>query len=198
MVSFWQSTVALTPASDTWVDTARIEAKVIEVEGNYAEEMAQATRRFGQPDPQTGFFPIQWNAWETTWTGTETESSTQRRSRTRGGGGGRNTVRRSRTLHGGGGWRLRRVNTSVRTNEVFQDHITDTFRTGTDNRTGTQTVITERFDRTSQGDRVLNREVISIMRSRNVEFNATKARPLTRIYPFFDGRDVSKYCTQNY
>jgi len=195
LVSFWQSTVALTPASDTWVDTARIEAKVIDVEGNYAAEMASATRRFGQPDPQTGFFPIQWNAWETTWTGTETQSSTQRRSRTRSGGGGRRTVTRTRHLQGPGGRARNRTNTSVSTNEVFQDTTTDTFRTGTDNRSGTQTVITERFDRTSQGDRVVNREVISIMRSRNIEFNATKARPLTRIYPFFDGRDVSKYCT---
>ena len=28
--------------------------------------------RFGEPDPQTGFFPVQWNSWQTTWTGTET------------------------------------------------------------------------------------------------------------------------------
>ena len=147
---------------------------MIEVEGNYAEEMAQATRRFGQPDPQTGFFPIQWNAWKPL--GLEQKPNLQHKEEV-----ALVVVAVEEILseghaliHGGGGWRLRRVNTSVRTNEVFQDHITDTFRTGTDNRTGTQTVITERFDRTSQGDRVLNREVISIMRSRNVEFNATK------------------------
>ena len=32
------------------------------------------------------------------------------------------------------------------------------------------------------------------MRSRNVQFVANKVRPLTRIYPFFDSKDVSKYC----
>ena len=34
--------------------------------------MAKATRQFGEADPQTGFFPVQWNSWATTWTGTET------------------------------------------------------------------------------------------------------------------------------
>ena len=29
LVSFWQGTVELTPSSDTWVDTTRIEAKII-------------------------------------------------------------------------------------------------------------------------------------------------------------------------
>ena len=45
-----------------------------------------------------------------------------------------------------------------------------------------------------KGDRVISRDLIAIMRSRNVQFVANKVRPLTRIYPFFDSRDVSKYC----
>ena len=35
LISFWQGTMELTPASDTWVDTVRLEAKVIDVEGDY-------------------------------------------------------------------------------------------------------------------------------------------------------------------
>ena len=42
LVSFWQASVELSPSSDTWVDTARVEAKIIQTEGNYAEEMAKA------------------------------------------------------------------------------------------------------------------------------------------------------------
>ena len=197
LISFWQASVELSPSSDTWVDTARIEAKVTQVEGNYAEEMAKATRAFGNPDPQTGFFPIQWNSWQTTWTGT---SSRQRdggtRTVTRNGGGGRRTVDGG-TRHVQGspdGRARRRVNTSARTTTVTQSTITDRFRHGTDNRTGQRTIITERFDNTSQGDRIVNREVISIMRSRNIQFIAKKARPLTQIYPFFDGKDVKKFC----
>jgi hypothetical protein len=33
LISFWQGSVELTPASDTWVDTVRLEAKIIETEG---------------------------------------------------------------------------------------------------------------------------------------------------------------------
>ena len=70
LVSFWQSTVKLTPASDTWTDTARLDAKIIEQEGNFAGIMAQAMQEFGV-DPQTGLSPIQWNSWETNWSGTD-------------------------------------------------------------------------------------------------------------------------------
>ena len=33
------------------------------------------------------------------------------------------------------------------------------------------------------------------MRSRNVEFRVTKCKPLTRLYGFFDGVHVTRYCT---
>ena len=66
LVSFWQSTVKLTPSSDTWTDTARLDAKIIQQEGNFAGVMAQAMQEFGV-DPQTGLAPIQWNSWETNW-----------------------------------------------------------------------------------------------------------------------------------
>ena len=39
LISFWQGTMELTPASDTWVDTARLEAKIIQTEGNYTATM---------------------------------------------------------------------------------------------------------------------------------------------------------------
>ena len=103
LVSFWQASVELNPSSDTWVDTARVEAKIIQTEGNYAEEMEKATRQFGQPDPQNGFFPIQWDSWETTWTGTEqTQRDGGTRQETRPGGGGANTVTTERHQQGPG------------------------------------------------------------------------------------------------
>ena len=196
LVSFWQASIELSPASDTWVDTARVEAKIIQTEGNYAEEMAKATRRFGDPDPQTGFFPVQWNSWQTTWTGTEqTQRDGGTRTQTRSGGGGARTVQLpNRHQQGPGGRGRVRSWTETNTTFTIQDTITDTFRLGTDNRTGQRTIITERFDNTSMGDRVLSRDLIAIMRSRNIQFVANKIRPLTRIYPFFDSRDVSKYC----
>jgi len=47
--------------------------------------------------------------------------------------------------------------------------------------------------RTSFGDRVLDTKIIPYMRSRNVEFTANRLRPLTRVYPFFNGVNFSKF-----
>ena len=92
LISFWQGTMELTPSSDTWVDTARLEAKIIQTEGNYAATMDNLVRNEGV-DPQTGLGPVLWNSWETTWTGIETrdfESGTR--------------VETSETTFGRGGW----------------------------------------------------------------------------------------------
>ena len=61
-------------------------------------------------------------------------------------------------------------------------------------RNGVRTIVTEQFDQTSVGDRVVSRDLIPYMRSRNVEFVSKKVKPLTRLYAFFDGVDVTKYC----
>ena len=39
LISFWNGTIELTPASDNWVDTTRLDAKIIETEGNYARSI---------------------------------------------------------------------------------------------------------------------------------------------------------------
>ena len=85
LISFWQGTMELNPASDTWVDTVRIEPKVIDVEGDYASQVALLEQTEGL-DPQTGFAPIVWNSWETNWTGFEFNDTTTRRTTTSTGG----------------------------------------------------------------------------------------------------------------
>ena len=84
LVSFWQGTMELTPATDTWVDQARLEAKIINTEGNYAETFNNAVEA-GQIDPNTGFGPIVWDSWETSWTGVDVRNTTRERTETQGG-----------------------------------------------------------------------------------------------------------------
>jgi hypothetical protein len=180
LISFWQGSLELTPASDTWVDTVRLEAKIIQTEGNYNEVMNDAIEA-GTVDPQTGFGPIIWNSWQTNWTGTDVTTVTRTRNQRIGwrgqGPGGRNLV-----------WRGTLIDRTIR----------DTFRsrrdTGVRSRTGERTIITESFDEHSVGDRVVSRDLIPFMRARNVEFDAKRVKPLTRMYGFFDGVDVTKYC----
>ena len=68
LISFWNGTMELTPATDNWVDTTRLEAKIIQQEGNYTETFNTMVEN-GEVDPQTGFGPILWDSWETNWGG---------------------------------------------------------------------------------------------------------------------------------
>ena len=185
LISFWNGTMELTPATDNWVDTTRLDAKIIQVEGNYAETLTQMADK-GEVDPQTGFGPILWDSWETEWGGVTEEESTKTRTIN----GGPGTIHRQ----GPGG----RSRTSRSTRTVTDQTIEDTFVTktqsGVQSRNGTRTAIVEQYDRESVGDRVVSRETVKTMRSRNIEFVSKKMKPLTRMFAFFDGKDVTKFC----
>ena len=47
--------------------------------------------------------------------------------------------------------------------------------------------------RSSLGDKILDTKVIPYMRSRNLEFISKRMKPLTRVYSFFGGIDISRY-----
>jgi len=188
LVSFWQGSIELTPASDTWVDTVRLESKIINTEGNFAETLALASRTLNV-DPQTGLSPTIWNAWETSWTGQEVVEGTRERTEITNSGGrwGRTGLRGNGNLTGGE-W------ITEETTTVFKDTLREVRDTGVQTRNGTRTIVTEQFDNTSVGDRVVSRNLISFMRSRNIQFIAKKVKPSTQLYAFFDGVNVTRYC----
>ena len=184
LISFWQGTLELTPTSDTWVDTVRLEAKTIEIEGDYEQTMEDAARTMNV-DPQTGFAPTVWNSWETNWTGSDIVETTRTRTESQGGewvgwagqpGGG------VRPAYG------------TRTTTTIEETVRSGRRTGVESRTGNRTVVTEQWDRTSVGDREVSRELVPFCRSRNVEFVSKRMKPLTRMYGFFDGENVTRFC----
>ena len=178
IVSFWEGTLDLTPASDNWLDTRRLEANIINVEGDFAETVAEFTQQFGG-NPQTGFGSVVWDAWETNWTG-RTETRT-----TLAGGGFIGAVRWNTELRGGQGWWERQF-----VNGVVREERTVTRQS----RTGTRRLVTEQFDQTSQGDRIVSRDLVGFMRSRNVQFVAKRVKPSTELHAFLDGVDITKYC----
>ena len=186
MISFWNGTLELTPESDTWVDTVRLEAKIINTEGNYAETLANAVNTQGV-DPQTGLAPTKWDAPVDNWTGREVITSAQKRSSVK--GARENTGNR---LGDGPGYVVYAYGTQTTT--VYEDTIQEVKQTGTQTTTGTQLTITEQFDKTSVEDRVVSRDLVPYMRSRNIQFVCKQIKPLTRLYAFFDGVNVTKYC----
>ena len=165
LISFWTGIMELTPSSDTWVDQVRMDANIVEVEGNYTETLLLQADA-GNVDPQTGLGPIIWDAWETNWTGSTQEPPVTR------------TIER----------------VSGRRVDLIEETTVTTVETGTDTRQGTRTQVVAQFDQESLGDRVVSRELIQFMRSRNIQFVSRKVKPNTQLYAFFDGQDVTKYC----
>ena len=183
LISFWQGTLELTPSSDTWVDTSRLEAKIINTEGNYAETLNNLART-QNVDPQTGFGPILWDSWQTNWTGRDVINTS-----------------RTREVSFGGEWigwagrpGIPGTAWGTRTTQVIRDDLREIVETGVQTRSGNRTIVTEQFDQTSVGDRVVSRDLIPFMRSRNIEFVSKRVKPLTQLYAFFDGINVTKYC----
>jgi len=62
-------------------------------------------------------------------------------------------------------------------------------------RSGVRTAMVPNAVRTSLGDRVVSVAFAPFIRSRDVAFTAQDMKPNTRLYPFFDGVDVSTYVT---
>lgn len=60
-------------------------------------------------------------------------------------------------------------------------------------RTGSQQTVNEVINTESLGNRVINREIIHFMRSRNIKFTAKRLKPFTRMYSFFDAVDVNRF-----
>jgi hypothetical protein len=62
-------------------------------------------------------------------------------------------------------------------------------------RTGVNTAIALKTDYQQVDDRVVSTAVIPYIRSRNLLVQGHKLKPQTRFYPYFDGVDISEYCT---
>ena len=167
----WTGSMVLSPSSDQWLDIERRPEVVINNDGEF-DAMVQALQ------PQLGTV---WGSWTTHWSG--------------GGGGGggwknvytpgkmegpRNSYRGrgswSRVRTGGGGGSAR-----VKSGK---------------SRTGVQSSIAVETSRVNQGDRVVEVNFVPYMRSRLVHFSATRMKPSTTVYAFFDGTAVANFVNE--
>ena len=179
----WIGQVELNPGTDTWIETRRTSA-TYDIEGSF-----NSTMGITGADSNTGLSPVDWGSWETTWTGTSQTTGPSLFSRTDTEVTGRSTKR-------GKFVKMRGIPITTTTNFLdttydFREETTTT--TTNQTRQGIQFRVGERFDTTSLGDKVVNTEVIATMRSRNIEFVCRRLKPNTRLYPFFDNIDMSKY-----
>ena len=174
----WVGGVELNPNSDVWLDEKRLESNIIEIDAGYTAALQQLNI-----DPNTGFGPIQWGAWEETW------SSTDVKTKNKGSTTSTQTTKESE-LEGN---KLTTTTTEVDTiTTTFEE--TTTVKTGFA-KSGIQFKVNESIETQSLGEKLISTELIPFMRQRNIEWIATRVQPRTRFYAFFDGESVTKYCT---
>ena len=116
-------------------------------------------------DSRTGYGPVTWGGWSDNWTGYETNVSGS----------------------------SSRWDTDGRHRTQYTTTTTTSTRVGTSTRTGTKKLVRETFSTINEGAKVINTELTSNMRSRNIKFDARTLKPSTGIYAFFDGQDVNSY-----
>ena len=120
----------------------------------------------GNPNLQSVEMGTVWNEWQNHWTGVSTSNSTERYE-----------------TRGGHGWR------------VMQRDIQTSTRTGTKTRSGIRQVLVPKTVTQNVGDRVISIAFVPFIRSRIVTFAATRLKPNTKVYPYFDNEAVISYIT---
>ena len=66
LINYFGGTILLTPSSDVWMDQVVLDAKK-ESQTTYSQTSEQVKK--GGWDPDTGYSPVVWGGWKTTWTG---------------------------------------------------------------------------------------------------------------------------------
>ena len=158
--------VTISPDQDEWMETEVLPEMTIDIPGVFDSLTDEA----GNAVQELNLGTV-WNEWNNNWTSVPiagTEQTTRRRDRR-------------------GQWPfIRDVN---RTTQDFRE-ISNSTRTGI-----RSTLVPGGLQTQSLGNRVVQVAFATFMRTRTITFTASSMKPTTRIYPFFDGVDVSAYVT---
>ena len=167
----WIGSINLNPPTDTWVEPRIVNKKTTDVEGDYLSVINSLNI-----DSNTGLSPIEWNSWQIDWAGEPKTTDV---------GPTTKTLKSSKTTKNSN--KFTKVKTFTNTNSV------NVSREVNKSRTGIQSKVTESYDYQVIGSRVLSREVVTTIRSRNIGIVAKRLKPNTQFYAFFDNIDVSNY-----
>lgn len=162
----WDGTLKLSPDTDEWKEVDVLPDVVINDEAMYDQFVASAEA--------AGIFGTTWNEWETNWTGVETDVSTE-------------TSTETETTDDGN-------STNQTTTETVETTVVTT-TTEQQSRTGTTTSVTSTTHTINIGSRVVEVNFVPFIRSRKIFFKGELLKPNTKMYAFFDGVDVTNYCS---
>jgi hypothetical protein len=178
--------VQLNPPTDDWFETTRMPDIVQQVEGNYNMVALMAEK--------AGVLGTVWNAWQTEWIGQPVSTGTTTFVGDKRGVGVASwrdgTVSNVEASQldatfgaGSSGAAHRQVTVETTANAIGQS------------RSGVNTSIALKTDYQQVDDVVVSTAIIPYIRSRNILVQVHKLKPNTKFYPYFDGVDISSFCT---
>jgi hypothetical protein len=171
----WQGHVTLTPTTDEWKETNQRPDIVINDTSAY-DQFAQMAR-------EQNMLGTVWDEWEVAWRGTTTETRNIQIGRHDKGANKAANKAAKAALGFTGNWR------------PIKGKLSETFTNTTEIRSGIRRTL-EYFDHTiNAGERIVDVSFVPFIRSRRINFEAKLMKPNTRLYVFFDGKNVSDYCT---
>ena len=121
---------------------------------------------------QTDALGTVWNEWQTNWTGVEVSDV---------------ETKGALETKSGSNWKETGYTYTTTTTTVTTDY---------QSRVGTETYVSPGTYTTGLGDRVVEINFTPFMRSRMVKFHATRMKPNTKVYAFFDNQSVTDYVRQ--
>ncbi len=173
----WNGRVQLSPESDEWKETDVRPDIIIDDTGQYDQFVERAE--------EDGILGTVWNEWETNWTGRQVETEVSRQTRR-----GRQDNWNWWNFTGRGfrnPGRLGRIGTTT---------LTTTTTTSNQSRSGLRTDVA--FDTVTResGNRIVEVNFVPFMRSRKVYFKASRMKPKTKVYAFFNDVNVTAFCRE--
>ena len=202
LIVYYSGDMDISPDSDIWMDTKRVDANVTEDTSMYDNTVAMLGI-----DEQTGFSEVNWGAWETNWTSEEVESTWERSSEKQ------MDIVDPRDLPPGTKLNVKHIanytmvkklngrwlpkgagkitDATLKTSQKYEDIV----KTTEQSREGIQYQVTPKINEQSLGDRTLSRDIIPFMRKRNIQITTHRMKPRTRFYVYFDNIDVTSFTT---
>ena len=167
----WNGEVRLNPATDNWTDTNTRPDVVVNINGDKDAFTIMADDVVNPAS--TG---VQWNDWQTTVKGVTVTPSLS------------TTVAVSTALKGSQAIQSTATTTNLAITTVQN---ISTSRTGIEVESSAVSTVTRDL-----GNKVVDTSIVPFIRSRVVDFSATKLKPATQLFASFDSVDVTAYCTQ--
>jgi hypothetical protein len=172
LVFTWNGIVTLDPATDNWVDTTTRPDVVVNLNGEN-DVYSTIVPNINNP-AQVG---VRWNDWQTVNRGISVVDNISSDASTR-----------VATVDG----RVLQTTDTTTTNRQVTT-VTDTlFKTGIAISSSSISTVTRDL-----GSRIVDTSIVPYIRSRQIKYTAKNLKPVTNLFAYFDGVNVSEYCTQS-